>query len=613
MSSTSRDQRKRIFEVLEYNNNSIDSIQEEELRIINSWLKNPNNQELKKILNKRKKTTLGQKNNSVIEYIKKRIAELDQRNKTSHTENIRIGEDDKGELRKNESLLIENLESRNVKKASQTTLNRFKNYGSRLKGFSSEISRKIGRTTASASNMIYKEKLNSDADSKMIGYDNRLKLMERINKQSKSQENSEGSEKIKQNINKIKKNITVIEKRNDLQKNFNSINKSISINSCHYDDISKEYVSINNFTADITKNVEKILEDIKKYKTLESKNIKLNKSLIEELNIIYNKKSHLTNKDKYYREVKKITSQQVIDARVYNNEEKLKKAKSYAKNYRNQIYLNLEKILLLKKDIINRVSYIKKLYKLEGKKIIDNYLDTVIIGYNQAKTEINDTIEKYKTVIIDDPKEVEIPLEEMKFLTNMQTECKEPKTYKKNNNIIQENPVKSFRLFKNKNLKETNATLNKKKPSNKKPSNKKPSNQSLNERKNLIRVTLKNDATKLYYIVDTVPSGKETFYKLKYKTTADESLGELIELNRLYKSNDISYADEINVGDIVVFKTDKDQYSNPKMYHKVITIKNGLVTLEDEPGAYYQKEKLYKVLSTQTPTPTKKSWIPFSS
>ena len=588
MNSTNRKVRENIIKVLESPINSIKEIPIEKLREIHKLLKveNNNNMLKKALLGRQRNPKKAQNNSNAIAYINSRIKDYDGTSNRKKVEKVR-----------QENLKTTNLNNKNSSKVKQTMSNRFKGFSSGIKGLASGISRQIGRTTSSASNMIYKEKLNSDADSKMIGYDNRLKLMETIKKQSKSDENIEGSEKIKQNINKIKTNISVIEKRNDLQKNFNSINNSISINSCHYDNISKEYVSINNFNADITKNVEKILEDIKKYKTLESKNIKLNKSLIEELNIIYHKKSHLNSNGKYYREVKKITSQSVIDARVYNNEEKLKKAKSYAKNYRNQIYLNLEKILLLKKDIINRVSYIKKLYKVEGKKIIDNYLDTVIIDYNQAQTEINETIKKYKTVIIDDPKEVEIPSEEIKFLKNMQTECKEPKNNKKNIIVQNQTQLGFFSKLtgsqpKTKNPKQTNttttATL--------------PQTQSSNAVNGLKRVTLKNDATKLYYIVDTVQSDKETFYKLKYKTTTDESLGELIELNRLYKSNDISLADEINVGDIVVFKTDKDQYSNPEMHHKVMTIKGGLVTLEGEPNSYYQKEKLYKVLSTQTPT-----------
>jgi hypothetical protein len=202
-------------------------------------------------------------------------------------------------------------------------------------------------------------------------------------------------EKDNKSIENIEKNIFNIERREDIKKILDSINFT-SINSCP-NSISDGYKSINDFNTNITKNIEKILLNIKKYKKLENRNIELNKYLIDELNIIYQKKSHLDDPIKYYIQDKKGDTR-YMNAGIKNSKEKIKKAKSFVDNFIKQIFLNLEKILLIKKDIINRVLYIKKKYYSESNLMITNYLNIVTDNYNETKININSSVDKYNLI-----------------------------------------------------------------------------------------------------------------------------------------------------------------------------------------------------------------------
>lgn len=255
-----------------------------------------------------------------------------------------------------------------------------------LKSFGKAFGKYVPSSLKSAKKVFSRESYNSTLDRVNQEY---------ISKRIKELKNESVPEINKINIENIKKYINKIERNNDIKKIL-SFTNSISINSCS-DNISEKYKSLNNFNIDIAKNIEKILLNIKRYKKLEDKNKRLNESLVNELNNIHWKRSH---NEEYYLIEKGIKSKESLKISMNNNKNKIERSEKFADNYIKQIFINLELILLIKKDIINRLLYIKKLHKLEGEVIINNYLTIVNDNYNETKKNTDDIINKYKSINI---------------------------------------------------------------------------------------------------------------------------------------------------------------------------------------------------------------------
>jgi len=318
-----------------------------------------------------------------------------------------------------------------LKKLKEEADEKSKTYGSWFKSTLKSSAESVARVTAKAVKGSY------EGYNKSINKINKDNISTRIKKIQKK------NEKNNTNIETIKKNIRNTKERDNLQKVLSQLD-FISINSCP-DSISDGYKSINTFNTEITENIEQILLNIKKYKKLENRNIELNKYLIDELNIIYEKKSHLDDPVKYYIQDKQ-GDKRYMNAGIKNSTEKIKKAKSFVNNFIKQIFLNLEKILLIKKDIVNRVLYIKKLYNSNSDLIISNYLKMVTNNYNETKNNADIIVDKYNSINIDNgiKKETENSLKtnKQKFLEEMKNKgCK--KNNKEQSSIVTSNSVPS--------------------------------------------------------------------------------------------------------------------------------------------------------------------------